>query len=148
MGPEWFVTHACRALPDHVRSIVLFGSAAAGDFIEGTSSYDVLVVVDRLGVVELDALAPTIREWRKAGNPLPLLFTPLLAGGPPARPAEVHHPGDEPADEHDGQHGERDHGERGVHSGERSKTGARRAVDELALNIEDFLRGGRRGRVA
>jgi predicted nucleotidyltransferase len=75
MGPEWFVTHACRALPEQVRSIVLFGSAAAGDFIEGTSSYDVLVVVDRMGVAELDALAPTIREWRKAGNPLPLLFT-------------------------------------------------------------------------
>lgn len=75
MGPEWFVTHACRALPEQVRSIVLFGSAAAGDFIEGTSSYDVLVVVDRLGVGELDALAPSIREWRKAGNPLPLLFT-------------------------------------------------------------------------
>lgn len=25
---------------------------------------------------ELEALGPTIRQWRKAGNPLPLLFTP------------------------------------------------------------------------
>lgn len=76
MGPQSFVTAVCRALPEQVRSIVLFGSAAAGDFIEGTSQYDVLVVVDRLGVAELDALGDTIRQWRAAGNPLPLLFTP------------------------------------------------------------------------
>jgi hypothetical protein len=55
---------------------VLFGSAAAGDFLEGTSSYDLLVVCEQLGTSELDALAATIRGWRKARQPLPLLFTP------------------------------------------------------------------------
>jgi len=76
MGPQWFVTHACRALPEQVRSIILFGSAAAGDFIEGTSHYDLLLAAEPLGVTELEALAPTIREWRSAGHPIPLLFTP------------------------------------------------------------------------
>jgi predicted nucleotidyltransferase len=76
MGPQWFATSVCRALPERVRSIVLFGSAAAGDFVEGTSHYDTLLVVDRLGVPELDALGETTRRWRAAGNPLPLLFTP------------------------------------------------------------------------
>lgn len=76
MGPQWFATGVCRALPGQVRSVIVFGSAAAGDFVEGTSHYDMILVVDRLGVPELDALADTIRQWRAAGNPLPLLFTP------------------------------------------------------------------------
>lgn len=76
MDPQWFVTAARQALPGRVQSIVLFGSAAAGDFVEGVSGYDLLVVLDRLGVPELDALAPTIRKWHRDGNPLPLLFTP------------------------------------------------------------------------
>ena len=42
MGPEWFVTHACRALPDHVRSIVLFGSAARGA-LRASSDIDLAV---------------------------------------------------------------------------------------------------------
>jgi hypothetical protein len=76
MNPESFVTSACGALPQQIRSIVLFGSAAAGDFVEGSSSYDLLVVVEPLGIDELEALAPTIRAWRNAKQPLPLLFTP------------------------------------------------------------------------
>jgi hypothetical protein len=31
--------------------------------------------VDQLGMIELEALAPTIRQWRGAGQPLPLLFS-------------------------------------------------------------------------
>jgi hypothetical protein len=76
LNPEWFVAEAQRALPQQLRSIVLFGSAAAGDFLQGVSHYDLLVVVEPLGVSELEALGPAIRQWRKAGNPLPLLFTP------------------------------------------------------------------------
>jgi hypothetical protein len=76
MQPDWFVTETCRALPERVRSIILFGSAVAGDFIEGVSGYDLLVVLDRLDFADLEALAPTIRRWHNAGHPLPLLFTP------------------------------------------------------------------------
>jgi hypothetical protein len=76
MSPQSFVTQICRVLPQQVRSVVLFGSAAAGDFIEGSSRYDLLVVLDRLGLSELEALGPAIRDWQQAGNPLPLLFTP------------------------------------------------------------------------
>lgn len=76
MGPQWFVTQAGQALGDRLRSVVLFGSAAAGDFIEGKSLYDLLVVVSPLGIEELDALGPPIRQWAKNGQPLPLLFSP------------------------------------------------------------------------
>jgi predicted nucleotidyltransferase len=71
-----FVRNIQRALGDKVRSITLFGSAAAGDFIAGTSHYDLLIIVDLLGRAELDAIAPVIRRWHQSGEPLPLLFTP------------------------------------------------------------------------
>lgn len=76
MSPQRFVTDACRALPGGIRSAILFGSAAAGDFVEGASTYDLLLVVNRLDPADFEALAPVIREWRLAGHPLPLLFTP------------------------------------------------------------------------
>jgi hypothetical protein len=76
MSPQLFVTHLCKALPDRVRSVVVFGSAAAGDFVEGASTYDLLILVDRLGLDELEAMGPAIRDWRESGHPLPLLFTP------------------------------------------------------------------------
>lgn len=77
MTPQWFATQVCRAVPKQVvRSVVLFGSAAAGDFVAGASRYDLLVVLEQLGLSELEALGPTIRQWHGAGNPLPLLFTP------------------------------------------------------------------------
>jgi hypothetical protein len=76
MTPEHFTELARQALQPRLRAVVLFGSAAAGDFLEGVSRYDLLVVAEPLGLAELEALAPVIRPWRKEGNPLPLLFTP------------------------------------------------------------------------
>ena len=42
MGPQWFVTQAGQALGARLRSVVLYGSAAAGDFIEGKSLYELV----------------------------------------------------------------------------------------------------------
>ncbi len=76
MGPQWFVTQAAKALPERLKSVTLYGSAASGDFIEGRSQYDLLLVIDPLGVDELDALGSVIRHWSKQGQPLPLIFSP------------------------------------------------------------------------
>jgi hypothetical protein len=76
MTPEELVTQLKTAIPGRLRSAVLYGSAAAGDFVAGTSNYNVLLVLDRLGVAELDALAKPASQWAKAGNRPPLLFTP------------------------------------------------------------------------
>jgi predicted nucleotidyltransferase len=76
MSPEELVEQLNRALPGKLRSAVLYGSAAAGDFVAGTSNYNVLVVVDGLGVAELDALAKPTALWAKAGHRPPLMFTP------------------------------------------------------------------------
>ena len=60
----------------NLKSVVLYGSRAAGDYVPGVSGYDVLIVADRLGTAELVALSPALTVWERAGNPLPQLFTP------------------------------------------------------------------------
>ncbi len=76
MTPELFAKEVGSALPGRIASLILFGSATTGDFVEGTSGYDLVLVVDRLGPAELRALGPAIRHWEREGNPLPLLFAP------------------------------------------------------------------------
>jgi len=75
MTPEVLTEKLKAACGSHLKSVVLFGSAAAGDHTDKQSDYNVLVVLDRLGVEELKALAPATRAWVKRGNPAPLLFT-------------------------------------------------------------------------
>lgn len=60
----------------HLRSVILYGSAVAGDHLGKRSDHNVLVVLDRLALEELRALAPVVRPWVRAGNLVPLLFTP------------------------------------------------------------------------
>lgn len=73
--PEQLAKQLAEILPEKIRSVVLYGSAAAGDFVPGASNYNLLVVVESLSVAELDKLAPPIAAWIRAGNPHPLLFT-------------------------------------------------------------------------
>ena len=63
------------ACGERLRSVVLYGSAAAGDHTGKRSDYNVLVVLDQFGLDELKALSKITRSWVKAGNPAPLLFT-------------------------------------------------------------------------
>ena len=70
--------------------MILYGSAAAGDFLPGTSNYNLLIVAEPITVAELDALAPPIADWIRAGNPHPILFTPAqLADSRDAYPIEL-----------------------------------------------------------
>lgn len=75
MTPEEFAARLQRSLPDGLRSVVLYGSAASGDFVRGVSHYDLLVVVDQLGPGELANLASPVRDWQSLGNPVPQIFT-------------------------------------------------------------------------
>ncbi len=74
MTPEELVEQLNKALPGKLLSAVLYGSAVAGDHVAGTSNYNVLLVVDGLGVAELNALSEPASRWAKAGNRPPLLF--------------------------------------------------------------------------
>jgi hypothetical protein len=75
MTPQHFVDDLRAALPERLRAVVLFGSAAVGDFVDDASDYDVLVVVDALAAGDLRALSPAFTHWTKRGNRLPLLMT-------------------------------------------------------------------------
>jgi hypothetical protein len=66
------LTDACGP---SLRSVVLYGSFVAGDYTKKRSDYNVLVVLDRLTVQELRAVAGVCGDWIRAGNPAPLLFS-------------------------------------------------------------------------
>ena len=75
MKPEDLVRKLEQALGKDIRSVILYGSAAAGDHVGKRSDYNILVVTNRLGVNELNALSKPSRAWLRAGNPTPLYFT-------------------------------------------------------------------------
>jgi hypothetical protein len=75
MTPEKLVEELKQACPTGLKSVVLYGSAAAGDHAGKRSDYNVLVVTENLGTATLDALSKAAGKWSKSGNPAPLLFT-------------------------------------------------------------------------
>src|SRR5918998_83411 len=56
-------------------SVVLYGSAAAGDFVELHSDYNLLIALDRIMPEDLRQAQAPMREWRRLGHPLPVYFT-------------------------------------------------------------------------
>ena len=62
-----------------LRAVVLYGSAvrAPTTAVSPRGGYDLLVVVEDLGMNELRRVAPTTRAWTEAGNPPPLTLTML-----------------------------------------------------------------------
>src|SRR6185295_12890905 len=58
-----------------LRSVVLYGSAAAGEHIPKRSDYNVLVIVDSLTMTHLRAEAAVAQAWGESGNPPPLTLT-------------------------------------------------------------------------
>ncbi|MEN8256183.1 MAG: nucleotidyltransferase domain-containing protein [Verrucomicrobiota bacterium] len=75
MTPEKLVEELKQACPQGLKSVILYGSAAAGDHSGKQSDYNVLVVTKDLGIGTLDSISKTASAWAKAGNPAPLLFT-------------------------------------------------------------------------
>lgn len=75
MTLEELVSQLRAAYGPALRSIVLYGSAAAGEHISKRSDYNVLVIVDALGPEHLAAASAASRAWADAGNPAPLTLT-------------------------------------------------------------------------
>jgi len=61
-----------------LQSVVLYGSAARGDYQRATSDYNLLLVTEDLEPATLDAAAPALRRWVRDGQPMPRLFSPRL----------------------------------------------------------------------
>src|SRR5882762_9780179 len=60
---------------DNLASVVLYGSAAAGDHIELRSDYNLLITLKRITPEDLRLAQAPMREWRRLGHPLPVYFT-------------------------------------------------------------------------
>src|SRR4029450_5655619 len=60
---------------ENLASVVLYGSAAAGDHIELRSDYNLLIALHRITPDDLRLAQAPMREWQRLGHPLPVYFT-------------------------------------------------------------------------
>jgi len=75
--------HQFAAFIDDVRSthgknlaaVILYGSAAAGDFIPKHSDYNILIALNKITPNDLSQAHACIREWHRMGHPVPVYFT-------------------------------------------------------------------------
>lgn len=59
----------------NLAAVILYGSAAAGDYIPQHSDYNLLVALNKITPQDLRDAHPTAREWHKLGHPVPVYFT-------------------------------------------------------------------------
>lgn len=67
----------------NLRSVILYGSAASGDFVPRISDYNILVALEKIGPADLRKAHACVREWARLGHPVPVYFTvsELMNGG-------------------------------------------------------------------
>lgn len=74
--PDELAKQISAALPTELKCVALYGSAAAGDFVQGKSNFNVLIIAEPLALPQLDRLTKPLTAWHRAGHPMPLIFTP------------------------------------------------------------------------
>src|SRR6185436_17819818 len=62
---------------ENLSSIVLYGSAAAGDHVESRSDHNLLIALTRITTRDLHAAHSAMREWEKLGQPIPVYLPSL-----------------------------------------------------------------------
>jgi len=60
---------------ENLASVVLYGSAAAGDHVELRSDFNILIALKRITPEDLRQAQAPMREWQRLGHPLPVYFT-------------------------------------------------------------------------
>lgn len=71
-----FVSEVASLLGGNLKSILLHGSAARGEFDTKRSKLDVLIVLGSVEYKDLALMAPRTRTWRKKGITTPLVMSP------------------------------------------------------------------------
>ncbi|MBI1950027.1 MAG: nucleotidyltransferase domain-containing protein [Acidobacteria bacterium] len=66
------------AVGPRLKSVVLYGSAARGDFVRKASDLNLIIVVESLDPATLEGLAPLLKRFLRRGHPVPRLFSPAL----------------------------------------------------------------------
>jgi hypothetical protein len=75
MTLDELVTQLRAAYGDDLHSVVLYGSAAAGEHIPKRSDYNVLVIAKSLSAEKLRAAAAVGAAWSASGSPPPMTLT-------------------------------------------------------------------------
>jgi hypothetical protein len=75
MTLDELVTQLKNAYGSTLRSVVLYGSAVAGEHIAKKSDYNILVVLDEVPLDRLAAVGAVLQAWGESGNPPPMMFT-------------------------------------------------------------------------
>ena len=60
---------------NNLAAVILYGSAAAGDFIPHESDYNILIALNKITPRDLRNAHACMREWNKMGHPVPVYFT-------------------------------------------------------------------------
>jgi hypothetical protein len=79
MDPQKDLTELSRRLQEsggaNIAAIVLYGSAAGGEFSQGHSDLNVLCLLNQIDSYQLAKLRPVSRWWWRKGHPAPMVFT-------------------------------------------------------------------------
>ena len=59
----------------NLASVILYGSAATGDFVRELSNYNLLIALHEITPKELRAAQAPMREWNRMGHSVPVYFT-------------------------------------------------------------------------
>ena len=72
---EAFIDDLKASHGKNLASVILYGSAAAGDFVPKVSDYNLLIALHRIAPEDLRNAHASIREWHRLGHPIPVYFT-------------------------------------------------------------------------
>ncbi len=72
---ENFIDDVKATHGENLASVILYGSAAAGDFVAQASDYNLLIALREIRPKDLRNAQAPMREWQKMGHPLPIYFT-------------------------------------------------------------------------
>lgn len=59
----------------NLAAVILYGSAANGDFVREESDYNLLIALREITPKDLRAAQAPMREWNRMGHPVPVYFT-------------------------------------------------------------------------
>ena len=72
------VEKLCASAGDRLLAVVLYGSAARGDFHERASDFNVLIEMRDLELPTLSALEEPVAWWLRKHQPMPRIFSPQM----------------------------------------------------------------------
>ena len=70
-----FVSHMKQAVGENLQSVVLYGSAASGEFDAEFSNVNMLCIVRQTAFAELQKLSPAVEWWARQKQSAPLVLT-------------------------------------------------------------------------